>query len=90
MYDKRDFEAGDEFLDVERQPRAGIRVGIDLAAEEAGLLDRVAEIRGVSLVQAARDILVACLPDAVAAEAERTTDESEQELTTGDKKPAQR
>ena len=50
-----DIEPGDEVIDVERKPRAGVVVSVRLSAEEADQLQRIAEGRKTTLSRIARE-----------------------------------
>jgi hypothetical protein len=52
-----DIELGDDVIEVERKPRAGVVVSVRLSPEEADQLQAIAERRGVSLSRVAREAL---------------------------------
>ena len=56
-----DIELGDEVIDVERKPRAGVVVSVRLSAEEADQLQRIAERRKTTLSRVAREALTSYL-----------------------------
>jgi predicted transcriptional regulator len=52
-----DIELGEEAIEVERKPRAGVVVSVRLSAEEADRLQDIADKRGVTLSRVAREAL---------------------------------
>jgi hypothetical protein len=52
-----DIELGDDVIEVERKPRAGVVVSVRLSAEEADQLQRIAERRQTTLSRVAREAL---------------------------------
>ena len=52
-----DIELGDEVIEVEKKPRAGVVVSVRLSAEEADRLQDLADKRGISLSRVAREAL---------------------------------
>ena len=61
MVDRDDVEVGDEPVDVERRPRAGVVVSVRLSPEEAERLLRLAEARGTTLSQVTREAVASYL-----------------------------
>ncbi len=59
--DRTDVEMGEETLDVERRPRAGVVVSVRLSPQEADRLQDVAERRRLTISQVAREALSAYL-----------------------------
>jgi hypothetical protein len=55
--DRDDLDLGDEPLEVERPPRAGLIVSVRLSPDEADRLEELAEQRGTTLSQLARGII---------------------------------
>jgi len=56
-----DIELGEDVIEVERKPRAGVVVSIRLSADEAARLQRLAEERETTLSQVAQEALSAFL-----------------------------
>ena len=56
-----DIELGDEVLEVDRKPRAGVVVSVRLSAEEADQLQSIAESRQTTLSRVAREALASYL-----------------------------
>jgi hypothetical protein len=56
-----DIELGDEVIEVERKPRAGVVVSVRLSAEEADQLQNIAEQRQTTLSKVAREALTGYL-----------------------------
>ena len=56
-----DIELGDEVIEVERRPRAGVVVSVRLSADEADQLQRLAEERKTTLSHVAQEALSAFL-----------------------------
>jgi predicted transcriptional regulator len=52
-----DIELGDEVIEVERKPRAGVVLSVRLSAEEADQLQAIAEKRRTTLSRVAREAL---------------------------------
>jgi predicted transcriptional regulator len=50
-----DIELGDDVIEVEKRPRAGVVLSVRLSAEEADQLQDIADRRGVSLSRVARE-----------------------------------
>jgi hypothetical protein len=56
-----DIELGDEVIEVERKPRAGVVVSVRLSADEADQLQNIAEQRETTLSKVAREAVAAYL-----------------------------
>ena len=56
-----DIELGDELIEVERRPRAGVVVSVRLSADEADRLQRLADERKTTLSHVAQEALSAYL-----------------------------
>lgn len=56
-----EIELGDEVIEVERRPRAGVVVSVRLSPEEADRLQGLAEQRKATLSQVAREALTSYL-----------------------------
>lgn len=52
-----DIELGDDVIEVEKKPRAGVVVSVRLSADEADQLLSIAEMRGTTLSRVAREAL---------------------------------
>ena len=56
-----DIELGDDVIEVERKPRAGVVVSVRLSADEANRLQQLAEERRTTLSHVAQEALSAYL-----------------------------
>lgn len=65
MDDEERIDVGNELVDVERRPRAGVVVSVTLSAEEAQHLFRAAAAQGVPISTFARDALLTELSQAI-------------------------
>lgn len=52
-----DIELGDDVIEVEKKPRAGVVVSVRLSADEADQLQSIAEKRGTTLSRVTREAL---------------------------------
>jgi len=59
--ERSDVELGDELIEVERRPRAGVVVSVRISADEADALQALAERRRATLSQVAKEAIVAYL-----------------------------
>lgn len=61
MVSRDDFEIGTEPIEVERKPRAGVVISVRLSPDEAEQFQKIAEERGMTVSQIARQALGAFL-----------------------------
>ena len=57
----KDVELGDEVIEVERRPRAGVVLSVRLSPDEADRLQGIAEARRTTLSQVAREAITSYL-----------------------------
>ena len=56
-----DIELGDEPIEVERRPRAGLVISVRLSPDEADEIEGIAEERKITVSQVARDAIISFL-----------------------------